>query len=63
MQNGFLESFHDRMRDELLDETPFSSAWTMPASRSRREWTTTTRVTALSHWLRDPAAFPTELPK
>jgi hypothetical protein len=25
MQNGFIESFNGRLRDELLNETPFSS--------------------------------------
>jgi hypothetical protein len=34
MQNGYVESFNGRMRDELLNENLFS-AWTMPASRAR----------------------------
>jgi putative transposase len=30
MQNGYVESFNGRMRDELLNETLFR-AWIMPA--------------------------------
>lgn len=41
MQNGSVESFNGRMRDELLNETLFLSL-PMPGSRSQPGWRTTT---------------------
>ena len=41
-QNGFVESFNRRMRDELLNET-LSAARHMPGPSLRTGWQTTTR--------------------
>jgi hypothetical protein len=56
MQNGYVESFNGRMRDELLNETLFS-AGTMHAFRSRHGRGLQPETTALRSWLRNPGGL------
>tara|TARA_B100001179_G_scaffold10847_1_gene7034 strand:+ start:332 stop:1147 length:816 start_codon:yes stop_codon:yes gene_type:complete len=58
MQNGYVESFNGRMRDELLNETLFLNM-AMPVSRSLPGWMTTTgsghtRLSVMQHRRRSP---------
>lgn len=53
MENGYIESFNGRMRDERLNETLFLSV-AHTGSRSRPGWRTTTgRGPALIPWIRN----------
>ncbi len=60
MQNGFVESFNGRLRDELLTETLFHSrlGWLRPAEY-RRQFSTAGRAAALRQgFARRPLATP-----
>lgn len=53
MQNGYVDSFNGRMRDELLNETLFLSIAHAPASRSPPRWTTIAGRDHTRLWIRD----------
>ena len=46
MQNGYIESFNGRMRDELLNESLFLGSRSAPGKSSPPGWPTTTPETA-----------------
>jgi transposase InsO family protein len=53
MQNGYVESFNGRMRDELLNETLFPAS-TTPCRDRRLGGGLQSRETALISWIRNP---------
>jgi putative transposase len=48
-ENGYIESFNGRLRDECLNVHQFLSRM-MPGARSRRGGTTTSIVAHIAHW-------------
>src|SRR4051812_22556136 len=65
MQNGFIESFNGRLRDELLNETRCSHRWPRPAWRPPCGALTITppdRTPGLPgrHWTNSPAPSPSD---
>ena len=61
-QNAFVESFNGRLRDELLDETLFTSPTCLKRWRSKRTTTTPSRRTARSVTCRQPSLPSLALP-
>jgi transposase InsO family protein len=57
MQNGYVESFNGRMRDELLNETPVPQPGPCPRSDRRLGRRLQPGATALSPWIRDPSGI------